>query len=79
MSREFTSRMMDLSEMGSFDKDQLIFDLLNWMPEKDVKQFVCAYDFTGFEDLGFISSMSEEDELADIHTEMLTDNENEGE
>lgn len=79
MSRKFTFRMMELSEMGSFDKDQLIFDLLNWMPEKDVKQFVRAYDFTGFEDLGFVSSISEEDELADIHAEMLTEYEIEGE
>lgn len=64
MVREFTSRMIDLNDEGMFDKDQLILDLLNWMPEGDVKQFVRAYDFFGFEDLGFVSSLSEtEDDI----------------
>jgi hypothetical protein len=73
MVREFTSRMIDLNDEGYFDKDQLIRDLLSWMPEGDVKQFVRAYDFIGFEDLGFVSSMSEEDELADLHAELLSE------
>jgi hypothetical protein len=77
MVREYTSRMIDLNDQGYFDKDQLILDLLNWMPEGDVKQFVRAYDFIGFEDLGFISSNSEIeedeelDELAEAHAEFL--------
>ena len=65
MVREFTSRMIDLNDEGYFDKDQLIRDLLNWMPEGDVKQFVRVYDFIGFEDLGFVSSMSLEQEEED--------------
>ena len=65
MVREFTSRMIDLNDEGYFDKDQLIRDLLNWMPEGDVKQFVRASDFIGFEDLGFVSSMSLEQEEED--------------
>jgi hypothetical protein len=65
MVREFTSRMIDLNDEGYFDKDQLIRDLLSWMPEGDVKQFVRAYDFIGFEDLGFVSSMSPEQEEED--------------
>jgi len=73
MVREFTSRMIDLNDEGYFDKDLLIRDLLNWMSEGDVKQFVRASDFIGFEDLGFISSMSEEDDLADLHAELLTE------
>jgi hypothetical protein len=58
MVREYTSRMIDLNDEGYFDKDQLIRDLLNWMPEG-------AYDFIGFEDLGFVSSMSPEQEEED--------------
>ena len=73
MVREFTSRMIDLNDEGYFDKDLLIRDLLSWMSEGDVKQFVRASDFIGFEDLGFISSMSEEDDLADLHADMLTE------
>ena len=73
MVREFTSRMIDLNDEGYFDKDLLIRDLLNWMSEGDVKQFVRASDFIGFEDLGFISSMSEEDDLADLYAELLTE------
>ena len=65
MAREFTSRMIDLNDQGYFDKDLLIRDLLSWMPEGDVKQFVRAYDFIGFEDLGFISSNSEVEEEED--------------
>ena len=62
MSREFTKRMMELNEEGMFDKDILIQDLLGFLSEDDVENFVRRNDFFGFEDLGFISSFSENDE-----------------
>ena len=73
MVREFTSRMIDLNDEGYFDKDLLIRDLLNWMTEGDVKQFVRASDFIGFEDLGFISSLSETED--DIYGDNALDEE----
>lgn len=65
MVREFTIRMVELNDQQMFDKDMLIRDLLTWMSEGDVRQFVRAYDFMGFEDLGFVSSMSPEQEEED--------------
>lgn len=65
MSREFTSRMMEMTEEGSFDKDALIFDLLNFLSEDEVKKFVRYCDFTGFEDLGFYSTQSEDEDYDD--------------
>ena len=62
MSREFTVRMLELNDDGMFDKDALIQDLLNFLTEYEVKQFVESSDFIGFEDLGFSSSTSEEED-----------------
>ena len=59
MSREFTKRMMELVEEEMFDKDILIQDLLSFLSENDVENFVRRNDFFGFEDLGFRSSWSE--------------------
>ena len=61
MAREYTKRMMELTEEGIFDKDILIQDLLGFLSEDDVEEFVRRNDFFGFEDLGFRSS-SENDE-----------------
>jgi len=62
MAREFTNRMIDLLEEGMFDKDNLIFDLLNFLSEDEVKCFVKRNDFFGFEHLGFTSSWLEQDD-----------------
>ena len=51
MTREFTNRMIELLEEGVFDKDMLIRDMLAWMTESSVKEFVERYEFFGFEDL----------------------------
>lgn len=66
MTREYTSRMLELLEEGMFDKDALILDLLNYLSESEVKNFVKRNDFYGFRDLGFVSSHEEEDEYIDI-------------
>jgi hypothetical protein len=60
--RNFTARLLELNDDGYFNKDILIQDLLNYLSEDEVKNFVQRSDFIGFEDLGFISSDSEEDE-----------------
>lgn len=62
MSREFTSRMIELLEEGLFNKDDLIVDLLNFLSEDEVKCFVKRQDFYGFEHLGFKSSWYDYDE-----------------
>lgn len=53
MSREYTRRMLELLEEGSFNEDVLIRDLLNFLSEAEVEEFVRHSDFVGFEDLGF--------------------------
>ena len=62
MARDFSRRMMELNEEGMFNKDYLIQDLLEYLSEDEVRDFVRRMDFIGFEDLGFKSSWSEEDE-----------------
>ena len=62
MSREFTRRMLELKDEGYFDKDMLIQDLLTYLSEAEVKDFVRRNDFFGFEDLGFTSSWLERDD-----------------
>ena len=41
-AREYTVRLMEAVDDGMVDKDQLIRDLVNWMSEQDVKEFVEA-------------------------------------
>ena len=55
-SRQYTTALIDAVDQGLFDKDQLIADLLGWMSEADVEQFVRANDL--LEAVG----MAEEDE-----------------
>jgi len=62
MAREFTTRMLELLDEGMFNKDDLIHDLLNYLCEDEVKDFVLRNDFIGFEGLGFRSSWLERDD-----------------
>lgn len=43
-SRKYTCAVLDAVEEGMFDKDALIQDLLGWMSEEDVKEFVRRND-----------------------------------
>jgi hypothetical protein len=63
--RDFTRRMLELNDEGMFDKDMLIQDLLTYLSEDEVKDFVRRSDFFGFEDLGFRSSCSEPEDEED--------------
>ena len=38
-AREYTERILELDEDGMLDRDWLIPSLLNWMSEKEVKEF----------------------------------------
>jgi len=38
-AREYTNRILELDEDGMLDRDWLISALLNWMSEKEVKEF----------------------------------------
>jgi hypothetical protein len=60
MAREFTTRMHELLDEGMFNKDMLIYDLLEYLTEDEVKDFVRRNDYYGFKDLGFTSSDDEE-------------------
>ena len=51
MSREYTTRFLELLDEGMFNKDLLIQDLLGYLSEQEVKDFVKREDFFGFEDL----------------------------
>lgn len=53
MTRGYTKRMLELLEEGSFNKNVLIRDLLNFLSESEVEEFVRHSEFIGFEDLGF--------------------------
>lgn len=43
-SRKYTCAVLDALDEGMFDKDALIQDLLGWMSEDDVKEFVRRND-----------------------------------
>ena len=43
-SREYTNKLVDLIEMGAINTDFLVRELLGWMSEDDVKQFMRAND-----------------------------------
>jgi len=38
-AREYTNRILELDDEGMLDRDWLISSLLNWMSEKEVKEF----------------------------------------
>ena len=42
--RKYTNAVLDAVSEGMFDKDALIADLLGWMSEDDVKEFVQRND-----------------------------------
>jgi hypothetical protein len=71
MAREFTTRMHELLDEGMFNKDMLIFDLLEYLTEDEVKDFVRRNDYYGFKDLGFTSS---DDEELSMENDMYGDN-----
>ena len=43
-SRKYTSALLDAVDEGVMDKDALIRDLLGWMSEADVQEFVRRND-----------------------------------
>lgn len=43
-SRKYTSAVLDAVDEGMLNKDALIQDLLGWMSEDDVKEFVRRND-----------------------------------
>ena len=43
-SRKYTSALLDAVDEGVMDKDSLIQDLLGWMSEDDVREFVRRND-----------------------------------
>ena len=44
VSRKYTSALLDAVDEGVMDKDSLIQDLLGWMSEDDVREFVRRND-----------------------------------
>jgi hypothetical protein len=61
-TRAFTTRTIELVEEGMFENINLIYQLLNYLSEDEVKDFVRRNDFYGYEDLGFRCSWVDEDE-----------------
>jgi hypothetical protein len=43
--REYTNRIIELVDEGVLDRDELIRDLLMWLPERDVEEFFQKIDF----------------------------------
>ena len=56
-SRKYTSAVLDAVDEGMLDKDALIQDLLGWMSEDDVKEFVRRNDL-----MPWLEDDSEDDE-----------------
>ncbi len=47
-TREYTIRLLELVDEGVIDRDSLIQDLLGWMSEHEVEQFVRSNDLIDF-------------------------------
>lgn len=45
VSRPATTYLLDMVDQGIIDKDTLIADLLGWMSESDVSEFVRRNDY----------------------------------
>lgn len=56
-SRRYTCELLDLVEQDMVDKDNLIRDLLGWMSESDVAEFVRRNDL-----MPWLEDDSEDDE-----------------
>ena len=44
VSRKYTAALLDAVDEGVFDRDSLIRDLVGWMSEDDVREFVRRND-----------------------------------
>jgi|688.fasta_scaffold230247_4 hypothetical protein len=45
MVRKYTKKIIEMVDEGLLDRDELIRDLLNWLPEDDVEDFYNSFDF----------------------------------
>ena len=45
MTREYTTKILELLNEGDITIDGLVKDLLNWMSEDDVREFVINHDY----------------------------------
>ena len=47
ISRKYTKKILDMVDEGIINKDNLINEFLNWMPENDAQRFFedCDYIF----------------------------------
>lgn len=66
MAREYTNRMLEMVEEGYFDKDMLIRDLLSWMSEHEVREFVDANRFFADVDADIEEDVDEAQEWHDF-------------
>lgn len=57
MPRTYTTALLDAVDEGLFNKDSLIADLLGWMSEDEVKEFVQRNDL-----MPWLEDDSEDDE-----------------
>ena len=63
-SRPYTTALLDAVDIGIFDKDTLIADLLGWMSEADVEDFVRRNDM--LEAMGLDEDEEDEDYEPDV-------------
>lgn len=50
MTRDATKKILDMVAEGAVDKDVLIRDLLGWMSEDDVREFIDRNDYVSIHD-----------------------------
>lgn len=50
MARKYTVELLDLLDQGVLDKDQLIRDLLMYMSEAEVEDFMDCYGYSNEDD-----------------------------
>lgn len=66
-ARPFTTALLEAVDAGMLDKDTLLNDLLGWMSEHDVEQFVRANDLLEAVDMEDEEEEDDNDPMDDVN------------
>ena len=68
MTREYTTKILELLNEGDYSMECLLPDLLNWMSEDDVREFVINHDYLST----LVESEDEDEEFDNSGIDFIT-------
>lgn len=69
MTREYTTKILEMLSYGNIAIDGLVKDLLNWMSEDDVREFVLSHHYLS----ELVEFDEEDDEFDNAGLDFITD------